>query len=533
MRSPLPSPPKPSFPPLPKPSSPTHQVLVALLGGLVMGLAPAPESLWLGAWLALVPLWYLILGARSPRAAGLGFAWGLGYHGLALVWITGVHPLTWMGVPWLASLAIALVCWLAITLWGAILTATWAGLLAGIGQRCWQQQPPSWALTGRRLLVGTALWCGCEALWSAGPLWWTALAYTQSPQNLWILHLGQVSGPTAIAAVLVGVNGALAEALGAWRQARPRAKGYLGLAIALFLSAHALGAVLYAQPRAAGEPLRVGIVQGNIPNTIKLSPEGWRRAIAGYTSGYQQLVAQGVDIVLTPETALPFYWERQRAQSSLYQAIRESGIPAWVGAYGDQGHRYTNSLFTVTGDGATYSRYDKVKLVPLGEYIPFEPLLGRLISRLSPLEAQLAAGAPTQVFDTPWGRAIVGICYESAFPRHFRRQTAAGGEFILTASNNAHYSASMPAQHHAQDVLRAIESDRWAVRATNTGYSAFVSPRGETLWIGPLDEYALQAGTIERRHSRTLYVRWGDWLLWLLLVLGGLSLRDWGLGIRG
>ncbi len=178
----------------------------------------------------------------------------------------------------------------------------------------------------------------------------------------------------------------------------------------------------------------------------------------------------------------------------------------------------------MAGDGSTVSHYDKVKLVPLGEYIPFAAVLGQLVDRLSPLEAHLAAGRSEQVFETPWGRAIVGICYESAFPRHFRRQAAAGGEFILTASNNAHYSAAMPAQHHAQDVMRAIESDRWAARATNTGYSAFVSPRGQTLWISPLNEYALRVGTIERRQTRTPYVRWGDWLLWLLLAASAIAL---------
>jgi apolipoprotein N-acyltransferase len=115
----------------------------------------------------------------------------------------------------------------------------------------------------------------------------------------------------------------------------------------------------------------------------------------------------------------------------------------------------------------------------LGEYIPFEQALGHLVDRLSPLDAHLIAGRATQLFETPFGRAIVGICYESAFAKHFRRQAAAGGQFILTASNNAHYSETMPAQHHAQDVMRAIETDRWAVRATNTGYSGIVDPTVE------------------------------------------------------
>jgi apolipoprotein N-acyltransferase len=173
----------------------------------------------------------------------------------------------------------------------------------------------------------------------------------------------------------------------------------------------------------------------------------------------------------------------------------------------------------VTGTGKVFSRYDKVKLVPLGEYIPFENILGGLIERLSPLDAHLVAGQPHQKFDTPFGRAIVGICYDSAFAEHFRRQAARGGEFIITASNNAHYSSAMPAQHHAQDVMRAIETDRWAARATNTGYSAIVDPRGRTIWISGINTYELHADTIYRRRTQTLYVQWGDWLTGALCLL--------------
>nr|MBA2750593.1 apolipoprotein N-acyltransferase [Tatlockia sp.] len=99
-----------------------------------------------------------------------------------------------------------------------------------------------------------------------------------------------------------------------------------------------------------------------------------------------------------------------------------------------------------------------------------------------------------------------------------------GGQFILSAANNAHYSPAMPAQHHAQDVMRAIESDRWAVRATNTGYSGIVDPHGKTEWISKLNTYQLHAATIYRRETKTLYVRSGDWLMLLLLTLSLIGL---------
>lgn len=509
-----------------------------------MGLTPAPVQAWFLAWMALVPLWFLVIRGESIRACAIhGLLWGIGYHGLAVFWITGVHPMTWMGVPWLASLAIAFFCWTALTLWGAILVATWSGsffwllksLRLPIGIKLGINQQSKLISLGR-VLIGTALWCGTEALWSAGPLWWTSLSYTQSPHNLLILHLGQLSGPTTVTAAIVMVNGLFAEALlsyvnsksqKAQREAEKlKAKSdsltYLSTAIGLLVTLHLIGLVLYSRPliQPTAAALKVGIIQGNIGNEIKVFTEGKQRALERYTSGYRKLADQGVDAVLTPEVALPFYLDNLK-QQTFYSAILDKGVLAWVGAYGEQGRSYTNSLFTITGKGEVVSEYDKVKLVPLGEYIPFEPILGKIIDRLSPLDAHLAAGTPNQVFDTPFGRAIVSICYESAFARHFRRQAAAGGQFTLTASNNAHYSITMPAQHHAQDVMRAIETDRWAARATNTGYSGIVDPHGRTIWLSGINTYETHAATIYRRQTQTLYVRWGDWLTPILLGSAG------------
>lgn len=573
--------------------------LLAGLGGILMGLTPAPVEAWFLAWVALIPLWFLVARSKSVRNSILyGLVWGIGYHGLALSWITGIHPMDWMGVPWLASISIALFCWTFITLCGAILVASWAGLITISNN--WElfnkkneaKTPNPKLQTLFRILLGVGLWCGLEGIWSSGSLWWSSLSYTQSPHNLVILHLGKLSGPSTVTAAIVAVNGLLAEAAisykysqnlrrldappsqfdknlgyilpppfnipppfnkGGWggenfgnqqvslakkepswkdcetknySQFRKESITYFSIAIGLLFILHAIGFGLYIRPlnQPPETALKVGIIQGNISNRIKLYPEGWYRAIEGYTRGYKKLADEGVQGILTPETALPFLWKNQvRYESSFYSAILDKGVLAWVGALGDEGGSFTNSLFTVTGAGETFSRYDKTKLVPLGEYIPFQEILGKLINRLSPLNADLVPGKPNQVFETPYGRAIVGICYESAFANHFRQQAANGGEFILTASNNAHYTQTMPAQHHALDVMRAIETDRWAVRATNTGYSGIVNPHGKTIWISGINTYQIHSDTIYRRQTQTLYVEWGDWLTPLLLVLAALT----------
>lgn len=506
------------------------KLAAALFGGILMGLTPAPVNAWPLAWIALVPLWILLVkSGENPskpqriwqwKFLGLPLFWGIGYHGIALFWITGIHPMTWLGVPWLASLAIAFFCWSFITLWGAALVTFWAITLTAINRLLTKvsgHSPSPWV----RVAIATAVWCSLEAIWSAGNLWWTALAYTQSHQNLVILHLGQLSGPTTITGAIVIVNGLIAEAILSLNFAPKYANKTRGLLLAspiiLLLILHGIGFALYNRPltQSPETALTVGIIQGNIPNEIKFDSQGWRRALQGYTTGYQELAEAGVDGILIPETAFPYLWTPENIRySSFYQTILDYDAIAWVGTFGSGEGNFTNSLLTVTPDGETFSRYDKTKLVPLGEYIPFEEIFGKIVARLSPLEARLVAGKPDQVFDTPFGRAIAGICYDSAFSELFRRQAAGGGEFILSASNDAHYTATMMEQHHAQDVMRAIETDRWAVRATNTGYSAIVNPQGKTLWISQQNTYQIHADTIYRRQTQTLYVRWGDWLLW-------------------
>ncbi|WP_448570965.1 apolipoprotein N-acyltransferase [Trichothermofontia sp.] len=532
-----------------------RSLLWVLLAGGSMAMAIAPLNLWLFAWVALTPLWVLGVGdrAQTPLKAGLlGLGWGIAYHGISLLWIRGLHPLMWLGVPWWGSVAIAGFCWVFVTLWGAALAGTWAMAMASLPRLLSYGQRP-----GVRVLTGTALWLGLEWLWSQGPLWWTALALTQSPGNPVILHLGQWSGPGTVAAAIVAVNGCLAEAwlerqgenrpgrgrlgLGQWLGLKIQnskfkiqnfsiAQGLGMIALMLLLTSHAIGLLTWvtALPDMPSTALRVGIVQGNIPTRIKLTPMGIQQAFQHYTAGYEQLADRGVDAVLMPEGAFPLLWEgKQRTENRFYQAVRDRGVVAWLGTFTTQQGHLTQNLLTLGEDGETVGQYDKVKLVPLGEYIPFQHWLGRLINRLSPIEATMVPGSLDQQMATPFGPAIASICYESTFAELFRRQADHGGQFILTASNLDPYSQQLMAQHEAQDVMRAIETDRWAVRATNTGYSGVINPRGKVMWRSQPNRYQVQATPIYRRTTQTPYVRWGDWLTPLLGLLT-LSVQIWG-----
>ncbi|MBE9242299.1 apolipoprotein N-acyltransferase [Synechocystis salina] len=507
-----------------------------------MGLATASLGWTYAAWFGQIPLWLWVFRANPTK---LNFtqlkqflisrlitaiAWGGGFYGIALFWITGVHPLTWLGVPWLASLAIAAFCWLAITAWGIVLVWVWLLAMAACQITTARTTVNPIFRNLSFILWGTASWCTLEILWSHSILWWSPVAYTQSPSQLHFLQWGALGGPALLTAFIVAINGLLALGLTNSLDTKTtnndgRIWPYLFLAMVMWLGCQGGGWLLYQKPLAdvPEQSINVGIIQGNIPNQIKFNSEGWRRAIAGYTEGYEKLAGQGVDIVLTPEGALPYLWETVVARSGFYQAILQTQVPVWLGAYGTKGDGYTNSLFTIDSQGQLRGRYDKVKLVPLGEYIPLSNVLGQLIQRLSPLKEQLLPGDRPQVLPTPFGPAAVVICYESAFPHLLRAQLLQGGEFILSSANNAHYSDTMAAQHHALDVMRAIEGDRWLARATNTGLSAIINPRGETLWLSAMNQYQIHAAPIYRRQHLSPYSRWGDWLVVLLLILSAIA----------
>jgi apolipoprotein N-acyltransferase len=498
-------------------------LLVALTGGCLMGMTFAPVEAWYLAWIALAPLWYLLCRDRQVGTIIYPLCWGIGCYGLGMGWIFGIHPMTWLGVPYFASFAIATFCLTFITLWGGSLVVLWSLCLRFINTKV-HLNPFV------RVISATAAWCGLETLYSQSDLWWTSLALSQSPHNLTILHLGQLSGPMAVSGSIVFVNGLIAEACLALhqqdRQTRPiqkivQAVPYFNTAIASLVILHAIGWSLANRPiiEPIESALKVGIIQGNIGNEIKLYRSGKNLAIENYTQGYLDLAAQGVDAIVTPETALPFS-ESQLKTTQLYQAILDKKVTAFIGGFGDvTSAGYKNSMFAIAGDGRVVDRYDKWKLVPLGEYVPFKEIVGTLVSRISPLQSQVIPGKFAPTMSTPFGNVILGICYDSTFAEHFRRQ-AQTGELIITASNDAHYAASMPAQHHAQDVMRAIETDRWAVRATNTGYSAIIDPHGQTRWISQLNEFTTHADLVYRQHTQNIYVRFGDWLTPVLFAIG-------------
>ncbi len=490
---------------------------MALLGGMLMALGPAPLNLWIVAWVAIVPLWWLAIEGRSPVKSGI--LWGIAYHGISLFWITGLHPLMWMdpaNITYVHSVAIVAVIWGFITLFGAVCVGLWAGAIAWMTKR--RINPII------RVLSAAALWGTIEQLRSYSALDWTGIAYTQSPGNLAILHLGQISGNALIAATIVAVNGAIAES---WRS--DERSGFSRLttrftdllpAIGLFTMAHLIGwGISLAASPSQGNPIRIGTVQGNIGTRTQFSEAGVRQGFKNYSGGYETLVARGAQMVLFPEGSFPMRWA-DYPNNPMAQKIQALKVPVALGASGLRAdRRMTQAMFMVDDRGKIMSQYDKVKVVPLGEALPFEEVLGNFIRRIFPIQDSLVPGQPDQIFKTPFGQAGIGICYESAFPEIFRRQVQQGATFLMTASNLDPYGTVLMAQQEAHDTMRAIESDRPLIRVTNTGYSGLIESTGQTKWRSQPNRYDLHISELYPRTSQTLYVRYGNWITPLLLGL--------------
>jgi apolipoprotein N-acyltransferase len=184
---------------------------------------------------------------------------------------------------------------------------------------------------------------------------------------------------------------------------------------------------------------------------------------------------------------------------------------------------YFNSALLVGDDGRSRESYQKMRLVPFGEYVPFRSLLffvGPLVEKVS----AFTAGTRATVLDTGRGRISTAICYESVVPSVSRAFVRGGSQLLATITNDAWFGRSSAAhQHWEQGAIRAVEQGRYIVRAANTGVSGAVDPYGRTILRTDLFEATSRVVDVRLHDGLTLYARAGDVIVWIgLLVTVGL-----------
>jgi apolipoprotein N-acyltransferase len=265
-----------------------------------------------------------------------------------------------------------------------------------------------------------------------------------------------------------------------------------------------------------GSPLKVGLIQANIPQEQKWDPTRAPAIFDRYMTMTRQAVAQGAELVLWPESATPFFYEEDPdGADAIRKLVQESGTPLLFGSdqmeYGPDGQpRYYNSAFMLDPAGSTAAVYRKMYLVPFGEYVPFKNLLffvGPLVEAVS----DFSPGETITMLPVQGHMISTAICYEVVYPDLMRKAVQAGSELLTTITNDAWYgTSSAPFQHFELAAMRAIEQGRYLVRSANTGISGLVDPYGRVLVQTNLFETMVVVGEVRVRQEQTVYARIGD-----------------------
>ncbi|TVU67355.1 MULTISPECIES: apolipoprotein N-acyltransferase [Cobetia] len=463
-------------------------VLAIIAGGLVT-LSFAPFDQW---WLG--PLGAgLLYGTLRMEGGGFMRAWwyGVGLFGSGASWVyVSIHDYGYTGMPLAVLLTMLFVACMAL------FPALWMGL--------WQR------FCSRRfdVLSFAAMFVISELFrtWAFTGFPWLLLGNSaaDSPLAHWVPILG-VYGISLI----IALSGALL-----WNLALRRR----WLAIAPLVVLWGAGLLLpanWTQP--GGQPARVALLQGNLPQLIKWSAEGQRRAANTYAA-MTRAVQDDADLIVWPETALPML----RDQAEPFLERIQATLPPKTGLITgiverDADGRFYNSVIPIDAPG---TQYRKEHLVPFGEYVPLENVLRGVISFLDlPMSSMAAGGSDQPPLSVSGLRIGVAICYEIVYPE-LVRQRALSSTVLLTVSNDTWFGHSIgPLQHLQMAQMRALENGRYLLRATSNGVTAIISPQGEILEQAPQFEEATVTGDIRLQLGMTPWMRFGMLPVWILIAL--------------
>jgi len=479
------------------------QALVALLCGLAMPLGFAPFG-WYPVPILATALLAVLLSSAAPRQALLlGWLFGLGQFGIGVSWVhISIHQYGHAGVLLSWATALLLVAYLA--LFPAVM-AWWLGRQRNISR---------WVFLG---LAFPAAWTLSEWLrsWLFSGFPWLNLGYSQLDNPLaGFAPVVGVYGVGFVTALVAGLLGLLFVGRGGPRLAAT-------LLLPLIVGAGwGLNQFLWTQP--AGKPLTATLVQGNISQELKWQPEEQQLTLDRYVRLTRQHLDS--DLVVWPETAIPAFYDQVEADfiEPLRERMQAQGVSLVTGIpVMDRRHwRYYNSIISLDQPGAFYY---KVHLVPFGEYLPLRKWLAGVLSFLPVPQADFSAGAIDQPLLTAASYPVgTSICYEIAFGEqliHALPQAA----FLINVSNDAWFGDSLaPHQHQEMARMRARETGRYVLRATNTGISAIIDNRGAIVARSRQFEATTVTARVVPRSGATPYVHWGNWPvvgLSLLLLL--------------
>jgi apolipoprotein N-acyltransferase len=450
-------------------------------------LAFAPFGFGLLALPDLAALFYLLRRAETSGAAtATGYAFGLGLLGFGVFWLR-ISINQFGGVPPPLAVAFTLLFILLIAIYFALMAWLAHRLGKGCGEACFM------------LLVAPSTWLSIELLraylFTGFP--WLSIGYTQ------------IDLPLAGYAPLFGVFGVgLLLALSAGLLNLWRRRWAVPLLAALWAAGYGLSWMTWTQP--AGEAFLVALVQGNVPQSDKWRPSFFEPTLRLYRKLSDQAAA--ARLVIWPETAIPSF-DAEVEESllrPLHEQMRQQGRDLLTGIVsGEPDGRYYNAMLALGVSGR--HAYLKRHLVPFGEYLPLafmlDPVLGFLDIPMSDFSAGNGQARPVKLAGH-W--AGIDICYEDAFGNEVAASLPKAG-FLINASNDAWFGDSLAPHQHLQIArMRALETGRYLLRATNTGISAIIAPDGSLRQTAPQFRQAVLSGDIVPMQGMTPYAYWRD-----------------------
>ena len=432
-------------------------VILASVSGLLMFLIFPKFNLFLIAYIALVPFLISIRRARSvPAAALYGQICGMIFFGGFLFWVNTL--IKWAG--WWAVLA-----WITLTVSQALFVAAFAGI--------------SKYLSGKKpnlnIIFVPAIWTALEWLRSIGPYGVTGggLGYSQTG-FLPVLQIACFMGIYGISFLIVIFNEAIVEAY------IEKKNWGIGIAVILLTIALLFGFYRIRSFRDHGKPLKIAVVQANIPQDVKLNFDCAYELVDIHELMSRKALTSRPDIVVWPETAVTTYlFESDKILSKIRGLFAGGNACYLIGTPYRKKDRIYNSVVAFSKNGRVIGRYDKQRLVPFGEYLPLRPFSFYLLQENPMFTEDYNSNEEARIIDLGIAKAGVVICFESTFPYLVRDKVKKGAQFILVATNDAwFFDSAAPYQHLQAARVRAVENGMYVVQAANTGISAIIDPLG-------------------------------------------------------
>ena len=471
------------------------------------------------AWFSLVPLLFAVRDKGTYQGFLLGSLAGFVFNLGLVYWVT-VSMTTYGKLPMVLAVLVLSLLALYLSLFISVPVCC----------SCYVEQKQGIDST----ITLPFFWIASEYArsWFLTGFPWENFGYSQY-QILPIIQMADITGVYGISFLLVMVNGAGFSLLDSLfvKKAVPFRK----IAVAGMLLAASLGygwMRLTDSEQERGASVKAALVQGNISQDVKWDPAFLDETMKIYSRLTLDTVSQKPDLVIWPEAATPFNFQMEKTYQALVASVMGTtgaylllGSPAWERTA--EGIEYFNSAFLVSPDGKIQGRYDKMHLVPYGEYVPlkqFFPFIEKMVVGIG----DFSSGKEAKILHFPGGSFGTLICYEIIFPDLVRRFAKNGASFLVNITNDAWFGrTSAPYQHLSMAVLRAVENRRSIARAANTGISAFIDANGSIVQQTSLFTPASITGIIYKKAEKTFYTNYGDLFAWfcsgvsLLLIAAG------------